>query len=163
EFGNPHLEDLDSADGTLLNGAPVRSAPIHSGDIIRVGAVEMALLPGSPDEDPEAADPVVKKLREAREKVEALFAEKAGLAATLTELRLKVGGLEEARDALRREREEDAARHAAEVERLRAERLDREQTIHLVQDSLAKLARETQEAWASGGRRIEEERERARL
>ena len=35
------LEDLNSSNGTLVNGKPTRSAPLHNGDIIQVGSFSL--------------------------------------------------------------------------------------------------------------------------
>jgi pSer/pThr/pTyr-binding forkhead associated (FHA) protein len=37
---NCHLKDLNSTNGTLVNGAPVTSVQLHAGDRVRFGKVE---------------------------------------------------------------------------------------------------------------------------
>jgi serine/threonine-protein kinase len=46
--GNAELRDLDSSNGTLLDGAPVRSAVLSGGERIRIGDSEMSFHPVDP-------------------------------------------------------------------------------------------------------------------
>ncbi|MCX7702821.1 MAG: serine/threonine-protein kinase [Planctomycetota bacterium] len=42
--GKAVIEDLKSTNGTLLNGKPIQSAPLHSGDVITIGSTSMEFL-----------------------------------------------------------------------------------------------------------------------
>src|SRR4051794_29768379 len=46
--GNAELRDLDSSNGTLLNGAPVKSAVLSGNEKIRIGDTEMSFYPVDP-------------------------------------------------------------------------------------------------------------------
>src|SRR4051794_3390183 len=46
--GNAELRDLDSSNGTLLNGAPVKSAVLSGNEKIRIGDTEMSFFPVDP-------------------------------------------------------------------------------------------------------------------
>jgi serine/threonine-protein kinase len=46
--GNAELRDLDSANGTLLNGAPVKSAVLSGSEKIRIGDTELRFSPVDP-------------------------------------------------------------------------------------------------------------------
>lgn len=46
--GNAELRDLDSSNGTLLNGAPVRSAVLSGNEKIRIGDTELSFHPVDP-------------------------------------------------------------------------------------------------------------------
>ncbi|MFL5894754.1 MAG: protein kinase domain-containing protein [Thermoleophilaceae bacterium] len=46
--GNAELRDLDSSNGTLLNGAPVKSAVLSGNERIRIGDTEMSFFPIDP-------------------------------------------------------------------------------------------------------------------
>src|SRR5205814_6979913 len=46
--GNAELRDLDSSNGTLLNGAPVRSAVLSGNERIRIGDTEFSFFPIDP-------------------------------------------------------------------------------------------------------------------
>jgi serine/threonine protein kinase/S1-C subfamily serine protease len=46
--GNAELRDLDSSNGTLLNGAPVKSAVLSGNERIRIGDTEMSFFPVDP-------------------------------------------------------------------------------------------------------------------
>lgn len=41
--GRLTLQDLDSTNGTLLNGKPVKESPLKPGDVIAVGAVQLSV------------------------------------------------------------------------------------------------------------------------
>lgn len=45
------LQDLDTRNGTWLNGKPIKSATAQVGDVIRAGATVMVLAPGVLDDD----------------------------------------------------------------------------------------------------------------
>lgn len=56
--GRHHIRDLNSRTGTLVNGAPVRQAPLNAGDRIRVGAHELRYAaPQEPDAPAPAHQP----------------------------------------------------------------------------------------------------------
>jgi serine/threonine protein kinase/S1-C subfamily serine protease len=46
--GNAELRDLDSSNGTLLNGAPVKSAVLSGNERIRIGDTELSFFPVDP-------------------------------------------------------------------------------------------------------------------
>jgi S1-C subfamily serine protease len=46
--GNAELHDLDSSNGTLLNGAPVKSAVLSGNEKIRIGDTELSFFPVDP-------------------------------------------------------------------------------------------------------------------
>jgi serine/threonine-protein kinase len=46
--GNAELRDLDSSNGTLLNGAPVKSAVLSGNEKIRIGDTELSFFPVDP-------------------------------------------------------------------------------------------------------------------
>jgi serine/threonine-protein kinase len=46
--GNAELHDLDSSNGTLLNGAPMKTAVLSGGERIRIGDAEMTFHPVDP-------------------------------------------------------------------------------------------------------------------
>src|SRR5205814_2466425 len=46
--GNAELRDLDSSNGTLLNGAPVKSAVLSRNERIRIGDTEFSFFPIDP-------------------------------------------------------------------------------------------------------------------
>src|SRR4051812_6511548 len=46
--GNAELRDLDSSNGTLLNGAPVKSAVLSGNEKIRIGDTELSFYPVDP-------------------------------------------------------------------------------------------------------------------
>ena len=46
--GNAELHDLDSANGTLVNGAPVKAAVLTGGEKIRLGDAELTFYPVDP-------------------------------------------------------------------------------------------------------------------
>src|SRR3954451_4390421 len=46
--GNAELHDLDSSNGTLLNGAPVKSAVLSGNEKIRIGDTELTFFPVDP-------------------------------------------------------------------------------------------------------------------
>jgi serine/threonine protein kinase/S1-C subfamily serine protease len=46
--GNAELRDLESSNGTLLNGAPVKSAVLSGNEKIRIGDTEMSFFPVDP-------------------------------------------------------------------------------------------------------------------
>src|SRR4051812_29745775 len=46
--GNAELRDMDSSNGTLLNGAPVKSAVLSGNEKIRIGDTEMSFFPVDP-------------------------------------------------------------------------------------------------------------------
>ncbi len=49
--GDYHLKDLNSTNGTRVNGQPVTDYQLHGGDRIRFGRVEALYLTGRADED----------------------------------------------------------------------------------------------------------------
>ncbi|HEX4733612.1 MAG TPA: protein kinase [Thermoleophilaceae bacterium] len=46
--GNAELRDMDSSNGTLLNGAPVKSAVLSGNEKIRIGDTELSFFPVDP-------------------------------------------------------------------------------------------------------------------
>jgi serine/threonine protein kinase/S1-C subfamily serine protease len=46
--GNAELRDLDSSNGTLLNGAPVKSAVLSGNERLRIGDTELSFFPVDP-------------------------------------------------------------------------------------------------------------------
>jgi signal transduction histidine kinase len=56
------LLDLGSGNGTLLNGQPVRSAPLRSGDTIALGQTVMMFTAGREDQ-PDAANDLTERVR----------------------------------------------------------------------------------------------------
>ncbi|MEA2424157.1 MAG: eukaryotic-like serine/threonine-protein kinase [Thermoleophilaceae bacterium] len=46
--GNAELRDMDSSNGTLLNGAPVKSAVLSGNERIRIGDTELSFFPVDP-------------------------------------------------------------------------------------------------------------------
>jgi serine/threonine protein kinase len=46
--GNAELRDLDSSNGTLLNGAPVKSAVLSGNEKLRIGDTELSFFPVDP-------------------------------------------------------------------------------------------------------------------
>ena len=46
--GNAELRDMDSANGTMVNGAPVKSAVLTGTERLRVGDTEFTFYPGRP-------------------------------------------------------------------------------------------------------------------
>src|SRR5262245_1002106 len=116
--GEVRIEDLGSADGTLLNGARSRAAVFRPGDVLQVGGVQLALLPGGEDEASPSAEEALIQLRGAREIAEKLLAEKTALGSRVEDLSAELSSLREAHRALGKEHAEESAQRAEEIEKL---------------------------------------------
>lgn len=45
-FNASYIEDLDSTNGTLVNGKPIKKHTVHPGDIIKIGNLHFTIEPG---------------------------------------------------------------------------------------------------------------------
>jgi len=76
EGGTATIRDLDSRNGTFLNGAQISEfRPLTDGDILKVGRFEFTVARGGGE--PESANTIVESSREAAEEND--FAQRAGL------------------------------------------------------------------------------------
>src|SRR5207248_7762321 len=60
--GGYQVRDLGSGNGTLLNGQPVQSAPLRSGDTVALGQT-LLLYTGTRSDLPDGADELTERVR----------------------------------------------------------------------------------------------------